>query len=243
MGATQQVISGQDKAFDYANSALIKAQDYLDALYATAAAAAAQSPAEVNGMGLADADLKAKILQFLDTDLAGFPAAVQQMKRDKVRERTSQVMRDTVRQISRRASAAGWEQPPGAMFASIAQAEQAAAMEVAAQTRELEIEEARLMIDNWRTMLNMEKELVIADSSITGEKVRLILSTMQSKFGYLMEAAKAGATISAQELASALSIMNVNASISSSSSMGLSSSINTSYDGGEGQGLFVIPGM
>lgn len=243
MGASQQVIDGQAKAFEYANSALTKAQIYLDSLYLTAQAAANQSTDAVNGMGIDDADLKAQILQFLDTDLAGFPEIVKQMKWDKVRERTARVMSDAVRQIRRRASAAGWEQPPGDMYEKIAQTEQAAAMEVAAQSREIEIEEARLMIDNWRAMLNMEKELVLADSSITGEKVRLIMATMQAKFGYFIEAAKTGATISAQEVASALSIMNVNASISSSASQGLSSSFNTSYEGGKGEGIMILPNM
>jgi len=173
MGATAQVEQGQAKAFDYAEAALIKAQSYLDSLYNTAQAAANQSTSSVDSYVLNDADIKARIYQFLDTDLAGLPLNVEQQMWDRSRERTVAAMNDAVRQASRRASAAGWEQPPGALYEAIAQAEQAAAMEVAGQARGIAIEHAKLVIDNWRAMLNMEKELVIADSSITGDKIKL----------------------------------------------------------------------
>jgi hypothetical protein len=237
---SEQVFTHQNDFVDQATTFAADAQGYLNDLEAIAHSAAANPTSIINALTIDDAAINAK-LAWLDSDAPhGFSAAIEQQIFDRARERTISAATDAVRQIKRRASASGWEQPLGAMFEKISEAEQGVVTAVSGHARDVAIQQAQLEIDAFRLLLNSLLQLMQAAANLDTEKVRMTLANTQSSIGLLMEAAKAGSQIATQLGASALSTMNFNSSVSGSMSASVSHSDSVSYDGGNGSPPILI---
>lgn len=229
----EQVFDSQNRAWDEGKSLIDASMDAVRSM-TDIAEQFETSPSAINALRIDDARIN-QYLAWLEGDFThGLNPGVEEMNWDRMRERTSAVLRDTVTQISRRVSAAGWEQPPGAMFEKISEAEQFAATEMAGQARDVAIQQNQYEIDAFRNVLNSLLQLMQAKAAMDGDKIRLTMANTQANFGYLIEAVKANSQVAAQLAASVLSALNFNASTSSSTGASMSHSDNVSYDGGDG---------
>lgn len=242
MGIADNVINGQQLALTYVATTFANATNYLNKLADAAENAAAVTLG--NATPIDDAAIKNKLMSLINGSFNGIPASVEQALWDRARERSNKTMNAAIVETGRRLSAAGWEQPIGDYAEAINQATQAAAFEASDNARQVAVTQANLIVENLRQALQLQIELVKAEASISVEQLRTNLMIAQNKFNYLMEAAKAGAQISAQEMASALSSLSFNSSISSSMSAHTSQSHSISHDGTDGDGPYLIlPGF
>jgi hypothetical protein len=234
----EQVFDGQNRAWEEAKALIDRAEQAAAGLN-DIAARFETNPDVINALQIDEAKLNG-YLDWLSSDgHHGLSPGIERQIFDRMRERTLAAVNDTVRQVTRRAAAAGWQQPPGALRESINQAEQNAAMEIAGQSRDIAIQQGQYEIDAFRLLLNSLLQLLSAKAGLDTEKVRMALVNANGALGYLLEAQKAHSQIAAQLGASALSVLNYNASTSSSTGASLSHSDNVSYDGGEGSPPFL----
>jgi len=227
------VTGGQDKAFIYADSAINAALDYLTKIHDVTQQNIA-IPASLNSLVLDDGLIKNEILALLNNS-SGLSPAVEQQLWDRAAERTSAAMNAAIVQASRRLSSMGWDQPIGALAENIKQAEQAAAFENANQAREIAINQMKLEIDGIRFAISTELQRLMAEKDLAVQKIQIAVEMMRQNLQSLLQAAQAGAQISTQLAASALSVMNFNTSLGASSSDGVSHSLGVSFsvDGGK----------
>lgn len=237
----EQVFDGQNRAWDISDTLLEKAE-VATQTFKDIAAQFETNPSILNTLVIDDVKIN-EILTWLESDWShGLNPANEGQNWDRARERTLATMNNTVRQITRRASAAGWEQPPGALYDNIQQAEQAAAMEISGLARDIAIQQNEYEINATKLLLSSLLGLKTAIADLDKEKIRLHLTNSQTAVGYLMEAQKSMASIIAQMAASTLSTININASTSSSTGAHVGHSENVSYDGGNGSPpIMIVP--
>lgn len=217
----ERIFDKQDQAFQYADLAFQDVPAWLDRI--TDAASHATDPnAVLKDVKLDDGDLKDKIWQILNYMPSGIPDDVWQQIGDETRERVNASMNANIAEMDRRFSASGWELPIGMYVEAVNQATQAAALENSANAREIAKQRAQMERDGVFQTIQSELQRVIADGNITVEKFRMALAAMQTNVGFLVDAAKSGAQIKSQIAASALSLINMNAS--GSASFGISAS-------------------
>ena len=237
-GFSGVVIDGQTRAWEQADSSLKAAIAYLTSLE-NIAKWAFTIPNAMDGLGLNDADIRAQIAKLMTDYPHGISAAAEQQIWDKAREKVNGVMQSAITQASRALSAAGWEQPQGALAENISQATQAAALENSATARDLAIQQAQWEVENLRVMIDKEIQLVLAEGQITLQKLQINIETAKANLGYLIDAAKAGSQISTQLAASALSALSYNSSMSTGVSASTSQGHSISHDGSKGNGPFL----
>ena len=103
--------------------------------------------------------LDAKLLEYVDQNITGIDPVIKQQMWDESRERVSAVMHGRIKQSKRLLSASGWEQPIGGQVANIKKATQDAANEKNADSRSMEIEDAKLIQQKFHQSLAMAIQL------------------------------------------------------------------------------------
>ncbi|MCK5385939.1 MAG: hypothetical protein KAJ39_02055 [Gammaproteobacteria bacterium] len=103
--------------------------------------------------------LDAKLLEYVDQNITGIDPVIEEQIWNASRERVSAVMQGRIKQSKRLLSASGWQQPIGAQVANTNKATQAAADEKNVESRNIAVEQAKLIQQKFHQSLAMAIQL------------------------------------------------------------------------------------